>query len=203
MGRGGTRIGAGRPAMRVKAEHCMRIDVREWHRRGLLRPGGSGGWSWRNEGTGETVGSIGYRIEPDSVVLDYSIDGAPSAQRVALPRSPCNFGGSRPWFVCPVRKERVAVLYLRGGRFACRHCQRVAYASQSDDVLGRTWRAQAKLEARLGQHMRRPKGMHRSTCAKLWSGIEACEERRESALGDFLASFLLRHPSLRDDAMFK
>lgn len=42
MSRGGWRWGAGRPAYKGKAEACMRIDVREWHRRGTLRPGYSG-----------------------------------------------------------------------------------------------------------------------------------------------------------------
>ena len=58
---------------------------------------------------------------------------------------------------------------------ACRHCQGIAYASQSDDVLGRAWRRQRKVEARLGENEQRPKGMHQTTHERLLSAIDNCE----------------------------
>jgi hypothetical protein len=109
----------------------------------------------------------------------------------------------KPWFVCPVRGERVAVLYLRAGRFACRHCQRVAYGSQSGDTCDRTWRKQAKAESKLGPNWQRPKGMHEKTRERLLSIIFACEERRDVALGSYLDSLLRRYPSLNEDRMFR
>ena len=36
MGTGGARIGAGGPAFWAKAEQLIRVEIREWHRRGLL-----------------------------------------------------------------------------------------------------------------------------------------------------------------------
>jgi hypothetical protein len=186
MAKGGMRFGAGRPGWRLKAEHCRRIDVREWHRRGTLCDGYSGGWAWHVGN--EPAGSIGYRVCAGRVTLDYAINGAATAEHIALARTPCNFGGSRPWFLCPRCAARIAVLYMRGGRFACRQCQRVAYASQSDDVCGRAWRRQAKLEARLGRHWQRPKGMHRRTHERLLEGIFECEQTRD----DMLAAYLSR-----------
>lgn len=202
MGTGGMRYGAGRPAMHVKAEHCRRIDVRRWSREGLLAAGRAGIWQWTCGETGNRLASIGYRSHGGTVVLNYSVDGEAREQSIGLGRSPCNFGGTRPWFRCPIRGERVAVLYLRAGRFACRHCQRIVYASQSDDACARTWRTQAKLEAKLGQNWQRPKGLHLATYERLVSRLWACEERRDAALSLFLARMLQLAPGLKDDPLF-
>ena len=133
------------------------------------------------------------------MILDYSIGGTPRPQTVRLTSTPCTYGGARPWFLCPVRGERVAVLYMRAGRFACRHCQRVAYRSQSEDALGRTWLRQQKAEAKLGEDLQRLKGMHHATRERLLSIICDCEERRDVGLMQYLARFAARHPDLRED----
>jgi hypothetical protein len=203
MGTGGSRSGAGRPAMHVKAEHCRRIDVRRWHREGILRSGSAGTWQWSDPDTGERRASIGHRSDGRVMTLDYAIDGLPQMQAIRISESSCTYGGKRPWFVCPIRGERVAVLFLRAGRFACRHCQRVAYGSQSGDVCDRTWRKQAKAEAKLGPNWQRPKGMHAKTRERLLSTIFECEERRDIALSDHLADLMCRYPSLRSDPMFR
>ena len=187
MAKGGVRYGAGRPGWHVKAEHCRRLDVRRWHRDGLLRPGISTSWIWTDSETGERLASIGFRVTDHHVTLSYSINDVPASQHVPLDRTPCNYGGARPWFHCPRCSRRVAVLFLRANGFACRHCQRIAYGSQSDDLCGRTWRRQAKMEARLGPHWQRPKGMHHRTPERLLEGIFACEEIREDALAGYLS----------------
>ena len=203
MGRGGSRYGAGRPATHVKAEHCRRIDVRRWQREGILRTRQAGFWQWSDAETGERRAIIGYRSDEFSVALNYSIDGRDCSQRVWLSKTACNYGGERPWFVCPIRGERVAVLYLRAGRFACRHCQQIAYESQSDDACARTWRKQAKAEAKLGPNWERPSGMHHKTRERLLSIIWDCEERRDGALARYLNSMMSRYPALREDALLR
>lgn len=203
MGTGGMRYGAGRPAMHVKAEHCKQLDVQRWHRQGVLQAGSFGSWTWSNSATGERVASIGYSVSDGYVNLNYSINDKPLNQRIAIERTLCNFGGTRPWFVCPVRGERVAVLFLRAGRFACRHCQRIAYASQSDDAMGRAWRRQAKIEAKLGPNWARPQGMHHATRERLLSVIWDCEARRDVALARFLDVMLRKHPELRSDPILR
>lgn len=192
MSRGGWRYGAGRPGWHVKAEHCRRLEVARLHRERLLRPEVSCTWAWHADG--ESLGSIGIRAEADAVLLSYTLDGASVHQRVVIQRTPCNYGGSRPWFACPRCARRVGVLYLRS-RFACRRCSRVVYASQSEDALGRTWRKQQRAEARLDKNWRRPKGMHRTTHQRLVAVIIECEQRRDNAL----YAFALRHfPGLLD-----
>lgn len=190
MGKGGMRWGAGRPGWHRKAEHCRQLDVRRWYRDGLLRPGISTSWVWTDGETGERLASIGFSVADHHINLSYSINGVPITQHVPIERTRCNYGGVRPWFLCPRCSCRIAVLFLRANGFACRHCQRIAYASQSDDLCGRTWRRQAKLEARLGPHWRRPKGMHCRTRERLLEGIFECEEIREDALAVYLSQVM-------------
>ena len=182
MSRGGSRWGAGRPGWHAKAEHCRSIDARRWQREGILQAGRYGGWAWTDGDTGERKASIGYATEPGAVLLNYTMGGRPMRQRVPILATPCHFGGRRQWFACPHCARRVAVLYLRTDGFLCRHCNRIVYASQSDGALGRVWRKQAKIERQLGEHWRRPKGMHQTTYAKLMATIIDCEERRAAAL---------------------
>ena len=44
--------------------------------------------------------------------------------------TPCNYGGSRPWFLCPGCDRRAAILYVEGGRLLCRPCLGLSYPSQ-------------------------------------------------------------------------
>lgn len=198
MSRGGARWGAGRPAYKVKAEVVQRLDVRQWARRGLLV--GFAGFTWSWQRGGEPAGSIGVVVDSgQSLTLRYATTASGArryvVQRVELLATGCHLGGARHWFACPCCGRRVALLYLRWGRFACRHCQRVAYASQSEDELGRLWRKQAKIEARLGEYWRRPKGMRQRTYVRLLAVATECESRREQALELLCADFLGRASS--------
>jgi hypothetical protein len=185
MGKGGSRYGAGRPGYRGKAEHLQRVEIGRWHRGGYLHAGTRFTWSW-NCG-GDPTGSIGVQVfGPDSLRLQYAIVGDDDRRRdasltIRIDHTSCNYGGSRPWFVCPVCHHRAGVLYLRAGRFACRCCNRVAYVSQSCDALDWMWRKEAKIEARLGDNWRRPKGMRRRTHDRLIEELVDCEDRRSDA----------------------
>lgn len=185
MGKGGMRWGAGRPSYRAKAEQLQRVDIRAWHRRGYLSPGRSFTWSWRMGD--EPVGSINVLIEdPHLLRLRYMVgdgdDRRDGSQAIRLAYTPCHFGGGRPWLTCPQCQRRAGLLYMRWGRFACRLCQRVAYASQSDDLVGAAWRRQARIEARLGENWQRPKGMRRQTYERLLAALSDCESQRDWAL---------------------
>lgn len=184
MAKGGQRWGAGRPAYKVKGEQLRRVDVRRWAKLGYLSRARAFAWSWTVDG--ESVGSIGVVVEsPMALSLQYSLtsDGEQRFinDRVTLLHAPCNLGGTRQWFSCPRCARPVAQLYMRSGRFACRHCQRVAYSSQSEDILDRTWRKQRKVEARLGDDWQRPKGMRHATYARLMNQLHDCEAQRDAA----------------------
>jgi hypothetical protein len=130
------------------------LDIRRWARGGVLRPGYRGGWQWTRDG--ETVASIQMRAEQDHVILSYRHrsgggDWKEEEYPVRIVRTPCNLGGSRPWFICPAAGcgRRVAMLY-GGGILACRHCYQLAYASSREDAGGRAARRADRLRARLG-----------------------------------------------------
>jgi hypothetical protein len=108
---------------------------------------------------------------------------------------PCRFGGERPYFVCPgVVNEiacgrRVAKLYAAGAYFLCRHCYRLAYASQRDDRYARALRRANDIRMRIGGEPgivapfpTRPKGMHHKTYDRLKSAALNAEILAEERL---------------------
>ena len=102
---------------------------------------------------------------------------------VSLEWTPCNFGGERPWFVCPGDRcgRRVAILYGPGKYFLCRHCYDLRYESQREDKGHRALRRAQKIRQRLGGSANmtkpfpeKPKGMHHDTYMRLfWEHHEA------------------------------
>lgn len=56
--------------------------------------------------------------------------------KVPITTTPCNYGGVRYWFICPLTKNgkycgrRVGVIYKIGKWFGCRHCGEIVYDSQ-------------------------------------------------------------------------
>ena len=95
--------------------------------------------------------------------------GQEQLQGVArLAWTPCNFGGERPWFVCPGEgcARRVAILY-GPGQPLCRRCCDLAYESQREDQIARAKRRAEKARSRLPPSGLRPKGMHHATFSKL------------------------------------
>lgn len=178
MAKGGARYGAGRPAYNVKAEHVARVDIRVWHRRGLLWNGGRNTWSWWRGN--DQAGSIMFIVSEHAINLIYSINGKDASQRIARASTPCHFGGSRPWFCCPVCHRRTALLYQRSGRFACRSCQRVSYISQSgashDRVCNLYHRLAAKIEGG------KPKWQRWATFNRLEDRFERISEQFDIAI---------------------
>ncbi len=200
MGTGGSRYGAGRPGWKRKAEASLAFDVRHIARKRLLNPGAWFSWSWTNN-HGENAGSIRVRVadDPERVILSYQWtpyghDPRDVECSLWIDRTPCNYGGSRPWIICPSCGRRCAVVYFGapGGRYACRRCVRVAYYSQSEDLMDRAWRKQRKIERKLASGAgdwngwQKPKGMHLKTFDRLRQGIIECEQQKDFALVAFM-----------------
>ena len=134
---------------------CRSIDARRWARAGVLTPGYWGSWQWTRDG--EVVAIIQMRTERDRVVLSYRYrqnggDWGDIEEPVALERTPCRYGGDRVWFLCPAVGcgRRVALLFLGGRYFACRHCYRLAYPSQNENAGDRAIRRAENIRMRLG-----------------------------------------------------
>jgi hypothetical protein len=170
--------------IRLTCESCVAIDVREWNRRGLLRPGQSFPMSWNRAGV--PCGSISVRTQSDAVVLIFRLQhpGATEwrsvEQRVPIMWTACHLGSRRPWFGCTVYLNgrycgrRVAVLYGAGDLFACRHCYGLGYASQQESPRSRLISRSRKIRMRLGgspdllqPFPKRPRGMHQRTYMRL------------------------------------
>jgi hypothetical protein len=62
------------------------------------------------------------------------------------------FGAHRAIFVCNSCRCGAIRLFARHGTYACRHCHRLAYASQQRDRNGRKRLAACKLRLKLGGH---------------------------------------------------
>jgi hypothetical protein len=101
-------------------------------------------------------------------------------ETVRIERVPCRFGGARPYFICPGAVDgsacgrRVVKLHGPGRYFLCRHCYRLAYASQSEGAWDRMLRRADKIRERLGGDPgmaaplpSRPKGMWLQTYERL------------------------------------
>ncbi|MFP4891961.1 hypothetical protein [Paraburkholderia sp. EG304] len=149
--------------------------MRRLNREGLLRAGIAYGWQWKDD-EGVVTASIKIGTHDGGLSVCYRRNGEVVEQRIATDTTPCNYGGARVWFVCPYCRRRAAILYL-SKQVACRLCFRLAYLSQSEDELGRLWRKQSKIEARLQSRKR----MTGETRERLLDELWCVEEARDRA----------------------
>ncbi len=70
------------------------------------------------------------------------------ANLTQLETTPCHFGGSRTWFLCPGCGRRCAVLYQD---YRCRKCISGRYKTELASPLDRKFSKSRKLRYRLGQ----------------------------------------------------
>lgn len=165
-------IGSGRRSRQQTVDEFQSIDVRRWYRDGLLLAPQAFAWRWYSSDESK-VSSMGVRVMPSAVVLRYSYGTEHGEPRlldyaISIEWLTCTYGGSRPWFLCPLSGcgRRVAILY-GGELFACRHCLGLAYGSQRESKAKRALRRAESIRERLGweplpffSHGDRPLGMH-------------------------------------------
>jgi hypothetical protein len=213
-------LGSGRPggSGRGMVEACRSIDANRLHREGCLRAGWTGAWRWTHDG--EKGAWINRRAENDRLNLTYRVrivsgEWADVAETVRIVHLPCRFGGARPYFICPgvvngiVCGRRVAKLYGPGRYFLCRHCYRLAHASQSESTLDRAMRRANKIRRRLGGDSdmaapfpSKPKGMWRRTYERFRERSFDAEMRADEAFS-FRAERLLARVPVRMGATRK
>jgi len=199
---GGT--GSGRHAGGGKdlVERCRQIDVNRLHREGCLAPGWTGHWRWHRNG--EQVGVIGLRSEGEALVLTYKVsiaggDWEDIRERVPVEHVACTLGGTRPYFLCPGAVtgvpcgRRVAKLHAGGRYFLCRHCYRLAHASQREDGLDRALRRANRIRTSLGgapgmlqPFPIKPRGMWQRTYDRLKHRALAAEVAADEAMAERL-----------------
>jgi hypothetical protein len=195
-GFGSTRWGLTRTRDTVET-NCS-LDINRLNRAGCLQSGYRGSLEW--ERGGELIASIRFRRDGDALVLSYRLrrhdeEWQDVEQPTQIVWTPCRFGGARPYFICPgivngiACRLRVAKIYGAGTYFLCRHCYRLAYASQREDRYDRALRRANKIRMQLGgepgmasQSPDRPKGMHRQTYERLQSAAINAEIFAEERL---------------------
>ena len=121
-------------------------------------------------------------VSLDTVLLRYRYQGQDIREPLTISRVPNNYGGARPFLLCPGCGQRVRYLYLRWGLFRCRHCACLNYSIQqrTKDELFPYCAASKLLRDRLCVprakipvpidllwfYPERPKGMHWGTYQK-------------------------------------
>ena len=203
-------LGSGRSSGsgRDKVEYSRSIDVNRLHKAGCLTPGWMRGWQWSQDG--QKVAYINLRAEPDRLHLSYRVciaggDWESIEEPVRIVRVPCLFGGTRPYFICPgvvnsvTCGRRVAKLHGPGRYFLCRHCYRLAHASQSEGQWDRTLRRANKIKQRLGGESGmaalfppKPKGMWWRTYERLRDECFDAEMHADEAFAAHAAQLLAR-----------
>ena len=187
-------------------DRCHGLDVRNLYREGFLEPGACFRSSWSR--AGRETGSICGFVDRYQVILSYRYRPAGGgwedvAEAVSLSWTPCNFGGERPWFICPGAGcwRGVAILYGAGKYFLCRHCYDLRYGSQREDKKDRALRRVQKIRMRLGGSAsmtepfpKRPKGMHRDTYMRLFWEYDEAESEHLAGAREWLGN-LQRHIS--------
>lgn len=149
------------------------LDIRTVKRRGRLSPGESCIWTWtRSSGVQSRISMYAH---DDAVTLSYRTKSHDEDEwkdisyRVKVARTPCNYGGSRDWWICPGCGKRVAILF-GGGRYLCRHCHGLTYRSTRIQPGSAHYARANKVRERLGwgggvasPMGEKPKGMHWAT----------------------------------------
>lgn len=144
--------GSGPKKQHENTDSYFRLSIDKLNRGGFLEPGTVCLWTWtRNH---NVLSSIKIAALDGSVLLSFRIkDKAREWQNVeqviALEHTHCNYGGTRPWFLCPKCGRRVSVLYGRRA-FNCRTCHYLAYPSQAENQAERCYRRANKLRQRMG-----------------------------------------------------
>ncbi|MFC1794914.1 hypothetical protein ACFL3Q_15165 [Planctomycetota bacterium] len=134
-------------------EDCRSVSISFLRKHDYFCGYRSGGIAWKN-GFGEETSSIGIVVSTmdsdDYVRFQYTTTDRNTGEKtdydykVQLTTTPCNLGGVRYWFICPLSKNgvycgrRVAKLYCApsANYYGCRHCYNLSYESRNETRSG-------------------------------------------------------------------
>jgi len=131
---------------------------------------GSIQWSCSGQNTGSVDFEVDTTFSNSQIRFKYTQTDNWSGRKsdlnyvVQLEAIPCNYGGVRYWFRCPIVRNgsscnsRVGVLYISGKYFGCRKCHRLLYKCQTKSKHGgRTGAVMAYLDLSWGLEEREAK----------------------------------------------
>jgi hypothetical protein len=138
---------------KTEADGLKKIEMSFLKKHGYLNHSRWDGQLTWTHGGSDTKSSIGIasHIEEHNnfVTLNYTqTDRATDEKKefdyqVRLTTTPCNYGGKRYWFICPLVTSgrpcgrRVSVIYKGGDHFGCRHCFDLSYESRNETYARR------------------------------------------------------------------
>lgn len=153
-----------------EADYLKKVEIWWLKKYGYLNGWKSGGIEWKNEFLDEksSIGIEACTIENyvrfRYTQTDLNDEKKEFDYKVQLTTTPCNYGGVRYWFICPLIKNgqpchrRVGVLYKAGDYFGCRHCYELTYSSKNENrryknyplLLGlKNWKKIEELEEKI------------------------------------------------------
>lgn len=173
--------GSGRRGYSRKLEDWLTVDIRELRKGGHLRRPGASVTCGLYSASGNLLASVRLIITPGRVWFTWQTRAPSSSESwrderrtVDIDHAPCNFGGTRSWFICPQCSRRIAAVYVDGSELGCRHCLDLAYESQSETLADRARRRERKIRRKLGMGANlvvplgdKPKWMHWQTYVSL------------------------------------
>ena len=119
---------------KTTVEECLTLSAKDLTRFGAFEPGWrKGSYSWRTvaEDVAELEYSTSMSAEAGTLWLRYMAYGQFMHYTVTLVSTVPHYGGRRWWFICPIKKTRVAKLYLPPGatKFGSRKAHDLTYTS--------------------------------------------------------------------------
>jgi len=137
---------------KITVEQATQLSIFKLKEFGLLRGRCTSTLTWTHKLSGKTS-SIGILVDTEDLYakVNYAITDRDTDEKtdydykINLTTTPCNFGGVRYWFICPLSRDgaycgrRTGTLYLASGGnyFGCRHCYNLSYESRNECRLGR------------------------------------------------------------------
>lgn len=179
-------------------EEVKSIDIRQLKRKGWLDQEGYIYLSWTFGG--KSSGNINMKILGDRLNFLYSTTDNWSGKKqelnywINLDYTPCNYGGKRVWFLCPICYRRRALLYCgQDGYFKCRKCANLNYRSsqKEKDIIYRIDNKIGSIRKKLGipecniwdvlERAEKPKYVHYDTYIRLIKKLMDLYNRRNFA----------------------
>lgn len=130
---------------RQEADYINKIETWWLKKYGYLQGWKSGGIKWKHgwSGNESSIGIEGNTLGDEKYVRFFYTITRQSGEKkqmdykISLTTTPCNYGGQRYWFICPLSVNgkycgrRVGTLYGGGDYYGCRHCYDLTYNSRN------------------------------------------------------------------------
>lgn len=113
---------------------------------------------------------------------------SPLGHFILIDRTPCQFGGTRPWFRCPSCGRRSRFLYEMGSTYICRLCSRLTYAScqRTRDFISESQRAEEKYPELEGKFKRARSSRTKDKLCRRMNRLVAIQEQGIAGLWAFI-----------------